>query len=425
LRSRGRWRGRALGLAALALLGLASGVAAQPGASTESSGGEHGLVKITLTPPHVRRSMGEPQYLAAIGTFADGSSRNLTQRLTYRSSNPKVAVAKNEPGHKSRIDHIAIGRATISAVDPLTGLTSTASNSDVEVRVVGRLERITMKPTAAQQPIGGFQHFTVTGHYPGGATRNLTQQVRYLSSDPAVALARNRRGDRSRVEAVASGTATISAFHAESKLSTDDSGTSATLTVIGKLERVTLAPPHPRKAPGEVQNYTATGHYAGGISRNLTQRVEYSTSDASVATAPNAQGNRSRIEAVKPGTVTIAARDPATGISSSDGGGDAALTVYDPAAPREPRTGAAKAPAASSALPKAGAGAGVGAVCGDASGDGALGFGDPVWIALGAFGVTACPASICDVDADGQVTTGDALAVGWVVAGYDRTLTCR
>jgi len=45
----------------------------------------------------------------------------------------------------------------------------------------------------------------------GGSTRNITQQVTYASSDPNVAVATNLQGNKSRVEAVGSGTATISA----------------------------------------------------------------------------------------------------------------------------------------------------------------------------------------------------------------------
>ncbi len=387
----------------MALLAGAIVVRAQPGT-------RHGLTAIKLAPPHGRGTVGAVQYVTAHGTFADGNYRNITQQVEYRSSNPKVAVVKNERGQKSRIDLVGEGRATISAVDPLTRVTSTDSGGDMTLRVVGRAERLTMKPIDVQRAVGEFHHFTVTAHYAGGETRNLTQQCKYRSSDPNVALARNIKGDKSRVEAVAPGTATIVAVHPESGLTTDG----ATFAVLGALEQISLAPQHPRRALGEVQHYTATGHYAGGTVRNLTQQVEYATSDSTVATAPNAKGNRSRIATVAFGTVTISARDPATGISSSDGGGDAQLTVYDPAAPK-PR--ADKAPARG-AQPSA-------VVCGDASGDGAIGLSDPLWILAGAVGIAECPLAVCDVDADGDVTVGDATTVGWVAIGYDMPLSCR
>jgi hypothetical protein len=42
---------------------------------------------------------------------------------------------------------------------------------------------------------------------------------------------------------------------------------------------------------------------------------------------PNAEGDKSRIEAVGVGTATISAVDPATGIGSTVGGGDAKIDV--------------------------------------------------------------------------------------------------
>ena len=50
----------------------------------------------------------------------------------------------------------------------------------------GRLERITLGPREARRPVGEVQHFTATGHYARGTTRNLTQKLEYASSDPAI-----------------------------------------------------------------------------------------------------------------------------------------------------------------------------------------------------------------------------------------------
>jgi len=399
---------------ALALVALAAGpapAAAQPGT-------EHGLVALSLTPQEVRRPIGDVQFYTAQGRFADGTIRNVTQRVEYRSSDPKVAVARNEKGRKSAVELVGVGRATISAVDPLTGVTSTDGNGDASVNVVGRLERLSIAPARATKSVGETMHFTVTGHYPGGATRNLTQQAHYMSSDPSVALMPNRKGEKSLLQALAPGTATITARDATSGATT---AVGATITIVGKLERLTLAPPRPRRAPGQVQNYTATGHYGGGATRNLTQQVEYASSDPAVARAPNAEGSRSRIEAVAPGIATITARHPESGIATGADGA-ARLIVYDPVTKKAPGEDALRKRAAAPEVPPAPAAPAV--VCGDAGGDGALGLSDPFWIALGATGLTACAPAACDVNADGAVTLGDAVTVFLVVAGYAQPLNC-
>ncbi len=181
----------------------------------------------------------------------------------------------------------------------------------------GHLERITLAPKDARRSVGEAQQFTATGHYAGGATRNLTQRVDYVSSDPAVARAANAKGNRSRIEAVAPGTVTISAMDPKTGVRSDPNDGNATLTVLGALERITLAPLTSKRMVGQTQRLTATGHYAGGTTRNLTQHVDYRSSDPTVATVPNTAGDKSRIELNAPGTATISATDPKTGVSTS------------------------------------------------------------------------------------------------------------
>jgi uncharacterized protein YjdB len=61
--------------------------------------------------------------------------------------------------------------------------------------------------------------------------------------------------------------------------------------------------------------------------RNLTQHVVYHSSDVVIVAVPHLDGDKSRIDAVGVGTVTISAVDPTSGITSSTGGGAAAVTV--------------------------------------------------------------------------------------------------
>lgn len=190
-----------------------------------------------------------------------------------------------------------------------------------------RLESITLTPRDAHRSVGQSQRFTATGHYAGGATRNLTQRVEYGSSDPAVARASNAKGDRSRVEALAPGSVTITATDRATGVSSHASGADAKMVVLGALERVTLTPTFAHRLVGQAQRLTATGHYAGGATRNVTQHVVYRSSDPEIVAAPNAEGDKSRVEAVSLGTATISAVDPVSGITSTTSGGDATVTV--------------------------------------------------------------------------------------------------
>jgi hypothetical protein len=291
------------------------------------------LESITLSPLEKTRPAGQFQNYVATGHYAGGATQNITQEVTYASSDPSVALAPNTVGNKGRVDTVAPGVATISASHP-SGITTTQGGNDATLTVsaaVSNLLSISLAPTSATRTVGEFQNFTATGHYEGGGTANLTQQVVYASSDPSVVLAPNTAGNKSRVEMLAPGTVTISATYTDPQsqiqVSTTDSGEDATVTVLGELERITLAPVAATRAAGQIIYYTATGHFGGGTTKNLTQRVTYHSSDEAVASAPNAADGKSRVTTVAPGQVTISATDPVTGLSTTSTGDDASLTV--------------------------------------------------------------------------------------------------
>jgi hypothetical protein len=217
--------------------------------------------------------------------------------------------------------------ATFTDVQSGIEVSTTDSGDDATITVLGALERIVLSPTTATRASGQVITYTATGFFGGGTTKNLTQRVNYHSSDDAVATAPNESGNKSRVTTVAPGQVTISATDPITGVSTTTTGDDASLTVIGALERITLSPVTSTKSVGGFQRYTATGHFGGGITQNLTQDLTYSSSNPAIASAPNTEGDRSRVDAVAAGTVTISASHPTAGLSTTDTGDDATLTV--------------------------------------------------------------------------------------------------
>ncbi len=97
-----------------------------------------------------------------------------------------------------------------------------------------------------------------------------------------------------------------------------------TPTPAGALVSLSLAPDQAKNkiiSVGEFANFTATAHYENGVTRNMTQRVDYTSSDPAIAEAPNAEGNKGKVNGVSPGVVTIVATDPESSVSSNDVGG--------------------------------------------------------------------------------------------------------
>ena len=90
-----------------------------------------------------------------------------------------------------------------------------------------------------------------------------------------------------------------------------------TPTPVGTPTALELRPAVKTISVGEFANYTATLLYVNLGRRNVTQSVQYDSSNAAVANAPNTMGNRGRVDAVAPGVVTITATHGDTGLSAS------------------------------------------------------------------------------------------------------------
>ena len=274
---------------------------------------------IVLSPSNVMLTVGESRFYTAIAPGEDGSPVNVTQEVNYVSSDPAVAQAPNLPGTKSEIIAVGPGTATISAEDPMTGLSSNPGGN-ATVLVLGALESITVSPENTTLLVGESRFYTAIGNFAGGDTLNLTQEVDYSSSNETVAIAPNEQGLRSQVTAVGPGTTTVTARDPE----TGTVSNAASLMVLGALQSITLAPDSASRPIGVAIFYTANGNFEGGFTLNLTQEVEYTSSNDLVAVAQNEPGLKSRIDPVGAGETMITARDPDTGVTSAA----ALLTVF-------------------------------------------------------------------------------------------------
>ena len=212
------------------------------------------VVSIALAPVSAQKGLGTFQNYSVNATFSDGSTKNVTQRCTYSSSNPSVATAPNDPNFKSRVFAVGEGTAIISAVDDETGIGSAASNGNAVLDVflaptpTPRFTGITptrtptptptatatpvlmglvISPTTVNKPAGQTQNFLVMATYSNGDEKNVTQKVDYISSNPAVAQTGTDPNSKSKVLAVAPGVAVIRAKDAATGVMTilDESDT--------------------------------------------------------------------------------------------------------------------------------------------------------------------------------------------------------
>src|SRR5262249_3159867 len=87
------------------------------------------LVSIAITPTNASLPRGLTQQYAAVGTFSDSSTQDLTDSVTWASSDANIAAISNAAGSEGLATAVNVGTVTISAtqgtVSSSTSLTVT------------------------------------------------------------------------------------------------------------------------------------------------------------------------------------------------------------------------------------------------------------------------------------------------------------
>ena len=176
------------------------------------------------------------------------------------------------------------------------------------------LQSIAVVPDAVTVPTGAQQQFAVIGSYSDNTTLPITTGIEWTSSKPSVADSSGLGMVSCTKDSTAAGTTTITA-------TVDGHSAQATVTVTpATLTSVTVEPAGVFMPVPVLQSFTAMGHYSDGTTSPLVN-VTWASSDPAIATVDDsgfAQG-------VKQGSVTITAKDTASGLSST-----AALTITAP-----------------------------------------------------------------------------------------------
>lgn len=185
------WSSSAPNVASISTFGQVTGQSAGTATITAQQGSVSGtaalvvessaLSSVTVTPASASVAEQTATQFNAIGTFADGSTQNLTSSVSWTSSPASIATVSNASPTKGLAAGVAPGTATITALfaGQSGGAMLTVTNAT--------LSSITVAPDTATISLGGTQQFTATGNFSDGSTENLTAQVTWSSSEVSVA----------------------------------------------------------------------------------------------------------------------------------------------------------------------------------------------------------------------------------------------
>ena len=252
--------------------GVATGVVAVSARSGSFSGsailtiGTAGanLTSLALLPANPSLPVNTTQQLSAIGTYNDGSTRDLTALVTWQ---PSSSVAVATVSASGMVTAVAAGSATITA-----NLGSVSQSTTVTV-TAPTITSISVTPEDLTLPIGITEQYTASAIYSDGSIQDLVSGVTWTSSTTSVATID------------ASGFATIIAAGTTTITATVGSFTdTSTITVVpAHLTSITLAPASVSMAPGTEQQFIATGNFDDGSTQVLTPAL-WSSSAVSVLT---------------------------------------------------------------------------------------------------------------------------------------------
>jgi trimeric autotransporter adhesin len=242
------------------------------------------LSLITIRPSNKKIAQLTSQQFQAIGTYTDGSTRNVTAQVSWNSTDSTVASISRRGLAKALVPGTTTISATLGSISASTALEVTnATIVSISVRPSGR--------TIAQ---GTRLSFTATGLFSDNTTQVITIDCTWASDNLAVATL----SGGNTATAVGPGTANISATF------NGVAGSSPLHVNSVTLSSISVTPASIVLAPTTSVYCVATGTFSDGTTQVITGLVTW-TSSASEVASVNSSG---KVSANSGGNATITAQ---------------------------------------------------------------------------------------------------------------------
>ncbi|MGE5207229.1 MAG: beta strand repeat-containing protein [Chlamydiota bacterium] len=245
-----------------------------------------------MTPSSAQIAKGTTQQFAATGKYSDGSSKNLTNSVTWGSSAASIAgISTSGVAWASQP-----GSANITASDGAIQASATLTV------IAAPLVSISVSPANLSLAAGTRLQLSAIGVFQDGSTQDLTTSVTWATNDPAVATV----STTGLLLASETGTARVAA-------SKGSISTTVGVTVkSAALQSLAISPVTASIAKGTTSQFKAIGAFTDGTTQDVTSAVTWSSSMPTVASV--AAGLAS---GVAPGSTVITATSNAISASAT------------------------------------------------------------------------------------------------------------
>lgn len=222
------------------------------------------LQSISISAEHNSVANGLTEQYEAIGTYSDGSSINITDEVSWLSSDTSIVTIA-----KGLATGVSAGLSTISASH------STIVSNEASLTITNELlTEITISPSMSSIAKGNNEQFVAMGTYTDGSSVDITATVNWHSSDTNIATIVTGSG-----VGVNTGVSTISASHLG--FHSNNANLTVTAAILSSLQ---ITANSGSIVDGNTLQYTATGTYSDSSIVDLTASVNWLSSDTGIAT---------------------------------------------------------------------------------------------------------------------------------------------
>lgn len=254
------------------------------------------LTAITISPLNPRLVRDTTGRMTAIGSFSNGSSRDISGAVDWSVAAATIAAITTPGGNlallkPTQVTAGAVITARSGAISTETGLTVIAP----------QLLSLAISPPSLELTSGSSSRFTTSALYSDGTSQDVTLDSDWSSNALLVATVGNSGLGKGKVNPVASGSATISADHgvlpSQTAVVTVNTRALRDLTVSGTASAIV----------GSQLKFTATASYTDGFSKDVTEDTVWSISSSSVAALADAVNQPGQVVLVDGGLATLTA----------------------------------------------------------------------------------------------------------------------
>ena len=225
------------------------------------------LEGVSITPINDTMAAGFSQQYALTALFSDKTSLDVTNRGHWLSSD--IAIAS--------INSLGIAHGYQEGIVSIKGIYKGLSASANLTISAALLTELKITPEHPSEPLGSTGYFTATAYFSDGSSGDVTRSATWRSSDTNIVgiVASGAMAGKASADQV--GTSTISASYGSMS-----DATLATVTE-AELTSIVITPAVANVSQGMKYQFSATGLYSDGIHKNITNLVNWQTSDASLA----------------------------------------------------------------------------------------------------------------------------------------------